>query len=483
MIDQPDANSPICPDSVLHLRTELLVCSSMGVIEYARSTLKSVTAMRMPDLFRTISLSLFWTLVLLSAPISAQEARAAEYRLQAGDVLEFSVIGIPELQKRIVINIDGVASFTLLDDIHATGLTLAQLRQQVQALLPQRTFRYRMLDGREGLALIKGEEVLIDIAEYRPVYVKGDVAKPGELKYRPGMTLDQAIALAGGVELSRISMGNPLVLGADLRAEHEALTVEVARHDARLWRLQNELKGKTELVLNDAPPTVDGYTSSVETSFVPMPSRADLTEARKLEIDQFKVRRDDLAKERDFFTRAIKKAERHRQLLEAQQKREAEAVELDTKELETMVELQKKGTVSVPRITESRRAVLLSVTRVLQTNVQLAQVTREQESAGRGLEKLDDQRRMEILKEISDTNLLANRARARLEAVRSNLTYTMAAKSYLAGASGPKPEFFINRKDETGRSRFAAQEQTELLPGDVVEVIVKLDQLLSASVR
>ena len=78
--------------------------------------------------------------------------------------------------------------------------------------------------------VIDPEEITVDIAEYRPVYVSGDVSKPGELGYRVGMTVRQVVALAGGYDLLRFRADrDPTMELADLRGDYETLWTEFAR--------------------------------------------------------------------------------------------------------------------------------------------------------------------------------------------------------------------------------------------------------------
>lgn len=45
--------------------------------------------------------------------------------------------------------------------------------------------------------MVTPDQVMLANSEFRPVYLNGDVAKPGEQTFRPGMTVRQAVALAG----------------------------------------------------------------------------------------------------------------------------------------------------------------------------------------------------------------------------------------------------------------------------------------------
>ena len=78
-------------------------------------------------------------------------------------------------------------------------------------------------------------------SEYRPIYVNGDVSKPGEYPYRPSITAGQLVAVAGGYDIMRIRMNNPYLESADLRSEYGSLWTEFAKERARMWRIKTEL--------------------------------------------------------------------------------------------------------------------------------------------------------------------------------------------------------------------------------------------------
>jgi polysaccharide export outer membrane protein len=121
-----------------------------------------------------------------------------------------------------------------------------------------------------------------------------------------------------------------------------------------------------------------------------------------------------------------------------------------------------------PRVTDARRAVLSS-TRKLQTSAQL-QVKKQQDEFSRKLAKLDDQRRLDLLRELQDTSVKLNQIREKLQSVGEKLQYTSMVRSQLVRGAGSKPDIAIIRKGEKGLERIIASEDTELQPGDAVEV-------------
>ena len=59
------------------------------------------------------------------------------------------------------------------------------------------------------------------------------------------MTVRQAVALAGGYDVIRLRMNNPILETADLRGEYESLWTEHAKEQAHIWRLKQELGQET----------------------------------------------------------------------------------------------------------------------------------------------------------------------------------------------------------------------------------------------
>ena len=80
--------------------------------------------------------------------------------------------------------------FPILGEVEAADLPLTELSRRLQDLLVTRN-------------VVQHADVVVSVAEYRPIYLGGDVLKPGEYRYRPEMTVRQAVALAGGYDRSQ----------------------------------------------------------------------------------------------------------------------------------------------------------------------------------------------------------------------------------------------------------------------------------------
>ena len=140
--------------------------------------------------------SFFQRLFLLSAvlltaqPVTTnggaeqQQLQAEAYRLGAGDKLRITVYKEDEISGEYEVDSSGNLSLKLIGTLSAAGHTLPELSRIIENKL------------RDGYLL--DPRVAIDVLNYRPFYVLGEVNTPGSYPYVAGITVLKAIALAGG---------------------------------------------------------------------------------------------------------------------------------------------------------------------------------------------------------------------------------------------------------------------------------------------
>ena len=399
-----------------------------------------------------------WGLVAVGLTISAQAK--AEYRVNVGDVLEVAVAGVPELRQRAPVQVDGNISLPLVGMVPVAGLPLQEIRTKVGAALTSKVFRQRTVDGREVVVVIDADQVTAIVAEYRPVYVNGDVSKPGEYPYRPASTARQLIAMAGGYDIMHIRMNNPYLESADLRSEYGSLWTELAKEQARMWRIKSELGEGTQI------------NPSASLADVPI-ARSAVSEIVNAEAEYLKTKQSDYQQEKAYLQRSVRQGDDEVRVLSEQQKKDEEGLQSDVEDLQKATDLFGKGSLISPRVTDARRAVLLSATRRLQTSAQLLQVKKLQDEYARRLAKLDDQRKLDLFRELQETSLKLNQIREKLQSVGEKLQYTSMVRSQLARGAGSKPDIVIIRKSEKGPERIVVNEDAELQPGDTIEVSLR----------
>lgn len=386
----------------------------------------------------------------------------AQYQIDSGDSIELVIIGTPELRHRSTVNLDGEVSLPLVGTLKISGMTLPQVRKSIGDVLQTKALQQRTADGRDVAMPIAAQDISVGIVEYRPIYVSGDIARPGELPFRPGMIVRQAISVAGGYDMARFRLANPFLEGPELRSQYETLAAEYARDQGAVWRIQAELSGKTELPASAAPQG-------------PGPKQA-LAQYAAVESDQFATRNTFYKEEKAYLERAVDQIGANVKVLQEQKKKEEEGAALDASEFERTQTQLEKGIGTVTRVSDARRASLISATRLLQTTVQIQQLERQREDTKRQAQQLDDKRRMELLKELQDSNTRLASSAAKLQATGEKMAYTGTLKSQFSRTPNLKPEVVIFRKTDGGRERIVAHEDEALLPGDAIEVTLPADQ-------
>lgn len=116
----------------------------------------------------------------------AQKVEKNGYRLGPEDIVEISVWGDEDLAREVVVRPDGGVSFPLAGDLQAGGLTVDELRENV---------RKRIVEYIPDAAVT----VILRKVESPKVYVMGKVQNPKMFVMGQGMTVVQALALAGGL--------------------------------------------------------------------------------------------------------------------------------------------------------------------------------------------------------------------------------------------------------------------------------------------
>ena len=108
----------------------------------------------------------------------------AVYRLGIGDELKIKVFGEPELSGRFQVDAGGNVPFPLIGNIHADGVSVGQFNRRLKKKLSN--------------GFLKHPRVTVDITNYRPIFVHGEVRKGGQHTFKAGLKLRDIVALAGG---------------------------------------------------------------------------------------------------------------------------------------------------------------------------------------------------------------------------------------------------------------------------------------------
>ncbi len=391
----------------------------------------------------------------------------ADYRIGAGDKLEISVVGIPELQRRTVVEADGTISFPLLGTLPVSGLSLPETRARITAGLASKIYRTKSSDGSEQAYAIGLNEITVAVAEYRPVYLKGGVARAGEYAYRPSLTVREVVALAGGYDILPVKVSNPYLEAADFRSEYESLWLEFAKEQARIWRLKAELESREAGVARADRDTV-ARAIPIDAPI----SRAMIAKIVTLATDQFNARQEDYTRQKAFLQKSIEQMNLRIETVSQREEREAKGAADDVRDLERTIALYKQGTLINNRVIEARRNVLLSTTRKLETTAELMQMRQQKTDLVRQLDRFADERRIAVLQELEVATVRLGDIRTKLQGTGEKLQYAAIAKAQITDGDRKLPVITIHRKDLKGWQRLTADESVEVQPGDVIEITV-----------
>lgn len=405
-----------------------------------------------------------WSVLLMAALVLIPRVALSDYRLQPGDILDVSLTGAPDFREHAPIGVEGEVGLPLSGQIKVRGLSLSEARAKIAGELANKLYRQYTNDGREISHLIVGNEVVVTVSEYTPVFVNGDVTKPGAYPFRPGMTVRQAIAVAGGFDLIRSQGPDPVMQTAELQAEYQTLWLQVAGEQARSWRLRTELRDKSIVGADNTVPNPGGVAADF----------------MKGEAEQLKAVTVDRESSKALLQEAIKKATLQLAILAEKKTKDEEGSQADLADFKTVRDLFQKGLAQITRLSEARRASLLSSEQLLQTLVESSNVERQRDEYARQLEKIDTQTRIDDLQELQRTNLHLAELTARLKSTSDRLLHVNLLRSQVAQGGSRAVDIGVYRKAEGGPGRIDADEDLELTPGDVVEVALQSRTVTSA---
>jgi polysaccharide export outer membrane protein len=138
------------------------------------------------------------------------------YRLAPGDRLKVNVFNEADLTGEYQVTDRGSISFPLIGEVRAAGYSVEQFRQSLIEALQN--------------GYVRTPRVTVEVANYRPFNVIGEVRNAGQYTYRPGLSVQDAIAMAGGYTYR----ANTSVVYLTRGASAEQITVDLKKDDAQV---------------------------------------------------------------------------------------------------------------------------------------------------------------------------------------------------------------------------------------------------------
>ncbi len=177
---------------------------------------------------RWVRLCLVFVVFAFSASLSSKQAQAqlSDYLLGPGDKISVKVFGHDDLSGEINVGADGTIAMPLVGQVRAAAFTVTELQDHLASKLDK--------------DFVVDPKVSVEVLNYRPFFILGEVNKSGKYDYVVGINVRKAIAMAEGytrrakhdpVLLIRDDRdGNPVRYKADLNTPvHPGDTIEVVR--------------------------------------------------------------------------------------------------------------------------------------------------------------------------------------------------------------------------------------------------------------
>ena len=388
-------------------------------------------------------LSLALACLAFSAPAPIRAAEAS-YRLDTGDIVEIDIFGMPDFKRRATVNIDGDVAIPFVGGLHASGLSLAELRSSIG-------------DALIRAGAMQSPQVTVEIAEHRPFFISGDVSRPGATAYRKGLTVRHAIALSGGFDALRFRSENPLMAAPELRSKHQALLLDFARAEARIASLQAEIDGKADF--------------RIEPATVPQgPAAKVLEDIAKAERHALATRTQEWAKQLEFQRGKVGQAREQVASLTSSLEQQTEAAIYQKAAMERAAANVMKGVAAVNRGDEERRSLAMMKATETDTRSRLSTANADLNASLRELDRMSADHAASLQKSFEAASVEREKIKLDLRALAEKLLYAGALKAQMGRAASP--EITIHRTVDGEKTSFAADQDTEILPGDLIEVMI-----------
>lgn len=373
-------------------------------------------------------------------------------RIGSWDNTTQTYVSWPDASGEYTIGADGAVSIPMAGSVMAAGLTAEELSRAIVSKI------------QDGLGVTTNLDASVEVAEYRPVYVIGEVQVPGAIPYAPGMNAIEAVGLAGGFRRPETTfLQNERSALASL-GSYEVLRVQLYARLAEKARLEAELASRAELIADKELAEAPGAEELLR-------REGDVKAARDAQIKSQMVQ---LASLEELLVEEIDRLGKQVDL-------RAKQIELARAELENTTQLVEKGLTVASRRSDLQTRVADEEVRLLE--LETARLTAEQRVVEVKQERSDilNARKRDILDSLSlaEAEISEIRIKQRTEAA----LYAEAMQSgdgFVSTRGFGAPILELARRQKGKLVSVPVERDTSLEPGDVLEIRLPLPDEMSA---
>ena len=387
-------------------------------------------------------------LAMLAMNLGAARAETRDsYELSVGDGLTFDFLDDAELPIAVTIGEDGQVQLPLIGGVQVAGLSVVKAIEFIRSEYQRREI---LVDPR----------IALSVSSFRPMFVLGEVRSPGLFPFSIGITVEQAVGLAGGIQTATSNPADRIVAQARLRGEIEGTAVEIVQEGVFAARLIAQLAGRDMIDQKDAPQSAQKFLQE-------MPSEAVVAiETRILQTDLANFKNQVT-----ILTDGIGEAQNQMKLLDELALKQQEILETTKKDMERIATLKERGLNTASEVSRGERAETNEEARLLEIYSEMSQARRELGSLKLNLAQLQANRQKELLQQLQERQI----AIEKLAAERRNLEQQLLLISSTAidddrAAKSVTFAYEIRRTSGGTVNTITGTPTTELKPGDVIVV-------------
>jgi protein involved in polysaccharide export with SLBB domain len=409
-------------------------------------------------------------MLLAVALIGALPAEAGPYRVGPQDKLRIRVFewrqSIDQIYEWTALNgefrigASGQVSLPLLGEIPATGLTTEELAARIGEQMVQQ------------IRLRTAPKVAVEIAEYRPFYIVGAVAKPGAYPYQPQLTLLQALTIAGGLprptDLGMMRLGREVATG---RGQLKELSQKLLQLIARKARLEAELKQAEKISF---PPEIASRKDDPEIASL-LAQEDSIFRARRIALS---TQIATLRRLKEFLVKEVGSLTEQGKL----KKKELETV---GKELAGITTLVEKGLSASSRQFGLERTMAQISSEQLSMETALLKAQQEISRTDVAIDEAQNNNLIELASLLRATEAELNDTQVKVKTTStllydSEVVFPRLVTSRQRESTKDEPKYFVVRVVGGNSETINANEATELEPGDTVKVELPIPDDLGA---
>ena len=401
----------------------------------------------------------------MAAFFGRSNAFADEYQLGPQDRLliqvfewrnsVYEVIDWPALTGEFTVGSGGMISLPIIGQIPAVGRTTRDLGEAIGGQMKAR------------IGMTEAPVISVEVIQYRPFYIVGDVNNPGEYPYRPGLTVLQAFTIAGG--LLRPQNNAAPRLGREeiaTQGDIQTLAAEINSARARKARLEAEL-GNAERIR--FPAVLEQQKSD--------PAIALLIEQEHL---IFEGRQKSTQAEIEAHENLKKFFENEIVSLGEQLDVQLKQIDLMREELDSVTSLVKKGLAASNRERAQQRLIAELEGDRLRLETNLLRARQETSRTEIALLQTRNNKTNEVTAALRETEAVLQNAISRYETAKNLLAETRAIEPYMLvnrkRSTELQPVFSIVSQSNGKSKEVMASEASAVQPGDTVRVVLPVSQ-------